>query len=198
MKEPHFIVDDLLEKTQNEIRDILYDLNNEETKKKEKVLKTFSYAIVSSLMQEQPETKIENIQKIHELVHIPAGHTIEPTPEPKTKKIHKFKKKKLFKKISKPDFKTIITDKQTNEPLVILRLDKKYRLQEPILSDNDIELLNKVLEKEPKDPKRLWELIEKYSSEQNNKTAIKYYAINYTYSMIKTYLKSLAMVWGIL
>jgi len=191
----NFIFDEELEKSKKELQQVINTLEEDtETKRKSELLKTFARAVALSLKKPdqiieheliKPEIKQKPLTILNKLI---ARRDIHPIvkkiplkPKPELQQVQE-KKPEIIQK-------DLILDKITNKVLAYVKITDRYFIIEPQLEENDINILNKVLSKRPKNMEKGWKLISKYGKKFNvltdHFTNIKYYVVNYLYGLGK-------------
>ena len=197
----HFLFDEELENSTKELQGLIDSLNEDaETRKKVEILNTFTWAVIHSLKKpqvQQPQLTREEIYRRVEVKQKP----LSVLSRLFVKDIPPVVKKILPKEIPKPEVKIVepklqepqiiqrdlIKDKITDKVLAYVKITDKYYLIEPILDENDTNVLNKVLYKRPKNMEKGWGLISKYGKKFNVQpdhfTNIKYFVVNFLYGL---------------
>lgn len=185
--EPEFLVDDTilkkeeeLEQTKRELEFLLKRLKtNPKIVKNAMLLRAITRGAIYSFKKpkiikqpviKQPVTQ-SPITKETKQIKIPIP--IKPIKQPI---------KKTKTELPKIEQKNLITDRFTKQVLATANVSNTYEVTQPDLDENDLKALNKVIKKYPKEIKKAWELIQKYSKkfkvQEGHDNNIKYYVIN--------------------
>ncbi|MBI2672298.1 hypothetical protein HYX16_05165 [Candidatus Woesearchaeota archaeon] len=194
--EIHFIFDEELERSTEELQEVINTLEEDtKTKKKAEVLEMFARAVALALKKPEPLTS-EELKKPPEIEQKPRmllSRILNRDIRPVVKKIPPRQIPVFEPKFEEPKpeitKKDLIKDKITDKVLAYVKITDKYNLIEPHLDDNEITVLNKVLKKRPKNMEKGWKKIQKYGKKFNipedNFTNIKYFVVNFLFGLGK-------------
>lgn len=193
MKETHFLLDDELAKNEEELNKILFELEHPKLEKNKCILKSFTKALILATSKPKPKhipiirrpVIKRSLLKPPEIQAPVPSQPQRPKPQPEVKKPEPPKITKIVKRlqpITTMKKVELIHDKITNELLVSADITDIYKLNEPQLDKEDIQVYNKVMSKDPKNMEKAWKLIQKYGKKFKIKpkhdTRIKYYLVD--------------------
>lgn len=208
---PYFLIDEELGDLQSSLKELITEIKYPQLQNKVQVLKKFVLAATSTFVRKPitlitPEKKIkvippikkipEDVEKLQpqdslqmQLVQVPVGYEVYPIPEP-GKDLQAYTVKPIIhKKLIHPhaEYVILIKDYMTNQVLASAEINEFYKVNEPVLTEFDLEVYNKVISKQPKDMREGWTLIEYYAKKYNtpNLTNIKYYVANKLFALGK-------------
>lgn len=206
---PYFLIDEELVDLQETLKDVIVEIRHPHLSKNVQFLRKFVLAAASTFVKERPMLKTpegelmeikpikeepEIIKKLQpqkplqmQLVEVPVGYEVYPTPEP-GKGLQVYSAKPVIhKKMVHPhsEYIILIKDYMENKVLASAEANEIYKVHEPILTPNDEKVFDKVISKNAKNMKEGWELIEYYAEkyEARDLTNIKYYVANKLFAL---------------